>query len=94
MQLVESVCPDCCNQSSAGYDESCVVLLPVIECDDTINQQNNIDLFASLCITNVITKPATDAIIDSTLVCDVEAGNGVGGGLMFGTYAGLPVLVD
>ncbi len=89
-----SVCPGCCDSNSASYNEDCIVTLPVIDCDNTINQQNDIALFASLCITNVIAEPADEATIDSTLVCDVEAGEGVGGGFVMGTSAGIPVLVD
>jgi len=89
-----SVCPDCCNRSSADYNEDCIVTIPVINCDNTINQQSPIILFASLCVTNVIWDPANEAVIDASLVCDAEASNSTGGGFVFGTYADLPVLVE
>ncbi len=93
-ECFESVCPDCCNQSSPSYNPDCVVSLPIIDCDNTINQQGDILLFASLCITNVIAEPANEAEIAATLVCDAEAPGSVGGGFVLGTYAGLPVLVE
>jgi hypothetical protein len=93
-ECFESVCPDCCNQSSPSYNPDCVVTLPVIDCDNTINQQSDIVLFASLCITNVIWDPASNATIDATLICDAEAPGSVGGGFVLGTYAGLPVLLE
>jgi len=71
-----------------------VVTLPVIDCDNTINQQSDIILFASLCISNVIAEPADEALIDATLVCNAEAPGSVGGGFTLGTYAGLPVLLE
>jgi len=84
-------CPDCCADPP---NPDCVITIPVIDCDNTINQQSNIVLFASLCISNVIAEPADQAIIDASLVCDTDASNSVGGGFNFGTYAGLPVLVE
>ena len=85
---------DYCNTSSASYDESCVVTLPVIECDNTINQQNDVVLFVSLCIKNVIAVPAVNALIDATLTCDVDATGSVAGGFLHGTYAGSPILIE
>lgn len=88
-----------CDEATCALDPedpariACTAILPIVDCPDSINQQQPVQGFAAVCITDVISTPASNAVIEADLRCDVTAEGSIGGGPAFGVYANRPVLV-
>ncbi len=72
--------------------DDCTVFVPIIDCPQTINNQDTVAGFAAICIRDVNSK-GRDKYIEGQTRCGVTAPNSVGGGPIFGVYADRPVLV-
>jgi hypothetical protein len=86
--------PAICNGPASAQKDFCTVILPVIQCPNNINQQQPVTEFAALCITSVVSNPASQSHITGQLQCNVPAPGALGGGPQQGVYATIPVLVQ
>jgi hypothetical protein len=83
-----------CNGSEGqAKKDFCTVILPVIQCPNNINQQQPVTEFAALCITDVVSNPASKSHVTGELECNVPVPGALGGGPQQGVYATRPVLV-
>lgn len=73
-------------------EQACTVTLPVVTCENTINQQEPVDGFASVCISYIQSEPASDAVMEVSLNCNVTR-DANGGCPDIGTNGKYPVLV-
>ncbi len=75
---------------------ACTAILPIVGCSAGMPLSMNTPVlgFAALCVTNVVSTPASKAVIDGTLNCNVTVSALGGGGTPFGIYANKPVLVQ
>jgi hypothetical protein len=80
------------SSTTAAQTEECTVTLPVVDCPNSINQQQPIIGYASVCIYYVQANPASVATVTGTVQCNVTV-DAPGGGPTLGTYASRPVLV-
>jgi Flp pilus assembly protein TadG len=72
----------------------CTVILPIVDCGASTTGNVPVLAFAAMCITNVVSTPASSAGISGTLNCNVKPPTPpLGGGDSFGIFAGRPVLV-
>ena len=87
--------PASCNGSQGqAKKDLCTVILPVIQCPNNINQHEPVKEFAALCITSVVSNPASKSHITGELACNVPVPGSLGGGPQQGVYAAKPVLVQ
>jgi hypothetical protein len=98
MQQIEQRFAGCdasdCPADPTQQNPDCVVILPVIDCPSSINQDEPVKEFAALCITDVEATPASSAYIRGELTCNITAPGSIGGGGGTGIYAQKPVLVQ
>jgi hypothetical protein len=89
---------DRCNAASCvdGHPDKdfCTVILPVVNCQNSINNNEPVQEFAAVCITNVKSTPASQAVIEGVLTCNVPVPDSIGGGPTQGVYAERPVLIQ
>lgn len=70
-----------CNSSVCALDpedparKACTAIIPIVNCEGSINQQLPVEGFAAICVTKVQSVPASKAHIDGELKCDVTAAN-------------------
>ncbi|MGH7770703.1 MAG: pilus assembly protein TadG-related protein, partial [Candidatus Binatia bacterium] len=83
----------CSGAEGQAKKDFCTVILPIVDCQNSINTNEPVLGFAAMCITKVKSTPASQAVIEGTLNCNVQAQGAIGAGPQFGIYADRPVLV-
>jgi hypothetical protein len=86
-----------CNETTCADPDSaaakaCTVILPVVDCPSSINQDEEVKGFVALCITKVDAS-GNPKTLDGRLTCGVEMDGSLGSGAYLGVYADKPVLV-
>ena len=85
--------PAICNGPDSPTKRACTVIIPIITCPGgPITGSLDVQGFAAMCITDVVSNPASDASINGNLICNVTA-DGVPGAPFFGIYPDHAALV-
>jgi Flp pilus assembly protein TadG len=89
----EACTPTICNGPDSPTKRACTVIIPIITCPGgPITGSLPVQGFAAMCITDVVSNPASNASIQGNLICNVTA-EAVPGAPFFGIYPDHAALV-
>jgi Flp pilus assembly protein TadG len=85
--------PTICSGPDSQQKRDCTVIIPIITCPGgPITGSLDVQGFAALCVTDVVSNPASDASIKGNLICNVTR-DAVPGAPFFGIYPDHAALV-